>query len=140
MNWYVWVLIVLSIPEMHASWKEFHVWTKNTLFSEWTIMKPDFYVEEYDVYRTQIDAYFILLESLKCLLYSTRICGTKGFLEFKLYWFENKLLTWKTLFLVLVVQPFFTKLENELWTKIFAGEISRCLKAFPTCFGLCGLK
>ena len=53
--------------------------------SRMTIMKLDFYVDDYDVYRTRIDAYFSLLENLKCLFSSARVFGTKGFLDFKLY-------------------------------------------------------
>ena len=50
-----------------------------------TIMKPDFYVDDYDVYRTQIDTYFNLLKSLKCLVCPTIVFRTKGFLNFKRY-------------------------------------------------------
>ena len=98
MNWYVWVKIVLSFLEMHASWKWISCMSQEHIIFGMTIMKPNFYADDYDVYRTRIDAYFSLLESLKCLLCPLRVFGTKGFLDFKLYWFENRLLTWKTCF------------------------------------------
>ena len=55
------------------------------IVSRMIIMKPDFYVDDYDIYRTLIDAYFSFLESLKFLFSSTRVFGIKEFLDFKLY-------------------------------------------------------
>ena len=45
------------------------------------ILKPNFCMDDCDVYRTQIDAYFSLLESLKCLFSSAWVFGTKEFLD-----------------------------------------------------------
>ena len=70
---------------MHASLKCISCMSQEHIASGITIMKLDFYVDDYDIYRTQIDAYFSLLKSLKCLIYPAKNFGTKGFLNFKLY-------------------------------------------------------
>ena len=49
------------------------------------ILKSNYCVDNYDVYRTRINACFSLLEILKYLFSSARVLGTKGFLDFKLY-------------------------------------------------------
>ena len=71
-----WVYIVLGFLELHAKLKMDYVKYEHVA-SGITILKLDFCVNDYDVYRTQINAYFSLLERLKYLFSSARVFGTK---------------------------------------------------------------